>query len=36
MTRPLSVIDLLALVPFYLEVGMEYEYVDTFWWGVER
>ncbi|CAI5711689.1 unnamed protein product [Peronospora destructor] len=25
MSRPLSLIDLLALVPFYLEVGMEYD-----------
>lgn len=27
MTRPLSLIDLMALVPFYLELSMEFEYV---------
>jgi hypothetical protein len=28
MTRPLSLIDLMALVPFYLELSMEFEYVE--------
>jgi hypothetical protein len=27
MTRPMSVIDLLALVPFYLEISFEFMYV---------